>query len=365
MNTNCSETLNPAIKEYDKINAIFMNHLSAKQFVGDAYDSVVEDRLNAVRAKYDPMLDELKAKYEADCQTAASIDTSSVAAQNSSKLAEAKSQMTEEIASLKAQLKSDVTRLNKEHAQINARITEEVEALYDKIKADELQAFEAFKAINKDRDVYRKRLEEINEFKANHKLERKNELDKRINLEAVRYESDLNAVNGTYKRTVENLKKNYKALVQQCKDEANPVKALTKEYNSTVKALTQSYQNEINLANIIFFFKTNDLLTLSTDAISNKMIQGLGVKVFTKQYLVEIPHNAYKFVENGGLELQVLELLDYGVCKYLHCKFDDGYGDKDIYILTDKESFDSNTVRVVFDVEKIHITEKSMEIKIY
>ena len=354
-----------AIAEYDKINGIFLNHLSAKQFVGDSYDSVVEDRLKAVRDKYDPMLEELKAKYEADCKKVEKVNTSEISAQNSAKLAESKSKMNEEIAILKAQLKSDVSRLNKEHALNNATITKEVEALYDKIKNDEIQAFEAFKAINKDRDVYRKRLEEINEFKANHKLERKNELDKRINLEAVRYESDLNAVNGTFKRTVENLKKNYKALVQQCKDEANPVQALTKEYNNKVKELTQKYQNDINLANIIFFFKTNDLLTLSTDAISNKMIQGLGVKVFTKQYLIEIPHNAYQFVETGGLELEVLEMLDYGINRYLHCKIDDGYGDKDIYILTDKDSIVSKTVRVVFDVEKIHITEKSMEIKIY
>jgi multiple sugar transport system ATP-binding protein len=359
------EVVKSAISEYDKVNAIFMNHLSAKQFVGDAYDSVVEERLNAVRAKYDPMLEQLKAKYEADCKVAQTTDTSKLKTQNNAKLVEAKTNMDNEIAKLKAQLKLDVSKINKEHAQNNARITSEVNALYEKIKDDEIKAFETFKLINKDRDVYRKRLEEINEFKANHKLERMNELDKRINLEAVRYESDLNAINGTYKRTVENLKKNYKALVQQCKDESNPIQALTKAYNANVKTLNSNYQNEINLANIIFFFKTNDLLTLSTDAISNKMIQGLGVKVFTKQYLVEIPHDAYNFVEKGGLELEVLELLNYGNCKYLHCKFDDGYGDKDIYILTENETINSKTVNVVFDVEKIHITEKSMEIKIY
>ena len=93
------------------------------------------------------------------------------------------------------------------------------------------------------------------------------------------------------------------------------------------------------------------------------MIQGLGIKVFTKQYLIELPHNCFT-VSDEGMELNVLELLDYGRIKYLHCQFDDGQGQKDIYVETELTEAPS-TIKVLFDITKCHITEKGMDIKIY
>ena len=236
--------------------------------------------------------------------------------------------------------------------------------MYAKIRHDELDSFEKFKKMNKDRDAYRKRAAEIREFKENFKLEKNNELEKRINLEAMRYESELNALKGNYKRTVENLKKQHKDFLAKCKDEANPLANLSKAYKNELKALNTEYQHQLDLANIIFFFKTGELITLSSDAISNKMIQSLGVKVFTKQYLLEIPHDAY-YVDENGLELETEELLDYGNKKYLHCKYKDEDNVKDLYLLVKDSQDIPSTIRVKFDVSKIHITEKSMEIKIY
>ena len=124
-----------------------------------------------------------------------------------------------------------------------------------------------------------------------------------------------------------------------------------------------NYEKDYTHASILFFFKVKDLIVLSSDAISHKMIQGLGIKVFTKQYLIELPHNCFT-LSDDGIELQVLELLDYGNIKYLHCQFDDGQGLKDIHVET-SESVAPKSIKVLFDITKCHITEKGMDIKIY
>ena len=117
-------------------------------------------------------------------------------------------------------------------------------------------------------------------------------------------------------------------------------------------------------AKIIFFFKTGDLVTLCNDEISNKMIQSLGIKVFTKQYLVEIPHDAYQISEDEGFKVQVLEVLDYGKVKFAKCLYKDHHYESNIYIQIEDENIGSELC-VKYDISKIHITEKAMDIKIY
>lgn len=352
-----------AIPEYDKINAIFMNYQTAKSFVGNKYDSVLDDRIETVKNEFEPKLLSKTEEYNQNCVEARKIDSKAIEEKNAPKLAQSKSNLSEALQKAKHEFQSNAKKLKENHQVNNARIIKEVDEMYAKIKADEFNSFEQFKLINKDKDAYRKRNQELREFKSTIGIEKKNELDKRINLEAVAYESDLNALKGTLKRTVDGLKKDHKDLVHQCKDEAYPVKALTKVYKKEMKELNLEYQNKLNLANIIFFFKTNQLITLSNDAISNKMIQSLGIKVFTKQYIIEIPHDAYVLGEEG-LELKVLETLDYDSKKYLHCSYTDDYGTSDVYILVSEE-VNKETIRVAFDISKVHITEKSMDIKIY
>lgn len=196
-------------------------------------------------------------------------------------------------------------------------------------------------------------------------MEEHNELEKRTNLEAIRYEGEVNSLKGNFKRTKDNLKKQYGDLVKECNKEAFPAKELTKEYKAQLKKLKGEYDEALMRANIIFFFKIQDLVILSNDAISNKMIQSLGVKVFTKQYLIEVPHDAYVLNADMGLDVEVKELLDYGTKKYLKCVLDDGQGSHEIYLLTDQNQVDQTRLKVTFNIEKVHITEKAMDIKIY
>ena len=352
-----------AIGEYDRINAIFLNNETAKSYIGDTYAPVIEARVNEVTDKYEPLLAQMQADYETKCVEEKSLVSPERTSENKAILAQKKVETKLAIAELTAGLKAKIAELKAEHLAINEQITAEVNATYNKIRDDEFKSFEQFKAINKDRDAYRKRNQELQSFKATFGIEKNNELEKRINLEAIRYESEVNALKGNFKREKEMLVKELEALTKKCEYEANPIPVVTKEYKLAVKNVKDEYEEAYTHANILFFFKVNDLVVLSSDAISHKMIQGLGIKVFTKQYLIELPHNCFTISEDG-MELQVLELLDYGKIKYLHCQFDDGQGIKDIYVETELTSA-PNTIKVLFDITKCHITEKGMDIKIY
>ena len=352
-----------AIAEYDRINAIFLNNETAKSYIGEKYTPTIEARVAEVVAKYEPMIAELTANYEANCKAESEKVSAERTAANNAELAQRKAEVKAKVAELTAELKAKINELKAEHLAINEKITAEVNAIYNKIRDDEFKSFENFKAINKDRDAFRKRSQELQNFKATFGIEKANELDKRINLEAVRYESEVNALKGNVKREKEFLTKELEALSKNCAYEANPIPVLTKEYKEALAELKDEYEEAYTHANILFFFKVNDLVVLSSDAISHKMIQSLGIKVFTKQYLIELPHNCFT-VSDEGMELKVVELLDYGKIRYLHCEFDDGQGVKDLYVETELTEAPA-TIKVLFDITKCHITEKGMDIKIY
>ena len=351
-----------AISAYDKVDSIFLNHASVKQFVGDKYDKVIEQRVAAVNEKYQPLINSLTEEYNKNLTAAQAVNAAEVNAKNAPVIAEKKAAVKAQIAELVAHFQAASSEATKIHKENNKVIEREVAAAYDKIYNDEISAFEAFKQINKDRDAYTKRLEELRSFKATHKLERDNEINKKLNLEAIRYETEMNALKGNVKREKEALNKELQALVKACANEANPAKKLTKEYKEELRRLTKEYNEKLAYAKILFFFKTDDLITMSNDSISNKMIQGLGIKVFTKQYLIEIPHDAY-YPNEYGLALTVKETLDYGVHKYLRCETED---EKVVYVeITDKIPAGQTTLKLGFEIENIHITEKAMDIKIY
>lgn len=358
------ETIVKALSEYDKINAMFINHATAKGFVGDLYESEVENRIAVVRSKFEPQIANLQTKFEQDCQDATAKVNTSVLESNKNELAEAKEVYDNSRKKLKEELDKRLKRVTAEHEANNKKILAEVDEIYNKIKDDELNAFATFKRINKDKDAYRKRYQEIKAFKNNIALEKKNELNKRLNLELIRYDSDLNTEKGIYKRTLEGLKKNLVELEDKVKRDSNPVKFLEKDYKNNLQKLNDDYKEQLNLASLLFFMKTSNLITLATDEIAKKMIQGLGIKVFTKEYYLEIPHNAYYASENG-LEVCVDGILDFGDKKYLKCLLDDEFGSHELYIMSDGFDLEAKKLKIAFDIKKVHITEKSMDIKIY
>lgn len=357
-----------AIAPYDKINGMFLNHVTAKQFVGDKYDALVESRVKEVEDYYQ---NEFKTRLEAKEKALAQInnvDSKAIVAKNAPLIKEKEAQTKAEIGKLKEELNKALSELTKAHKVKNVEIVANVKEAYDKVYNNEMDSFNQFKEINKDRDAYRKRVLELRQFKSNHQLERQNEINKALNSEAIDFDTETNALKGNFKREKERIVKALKDFKAQCYNEAYPTKLIEKEFNKTYKELQKEYSEKLMRAKILFFFKTGSLLTLASDQISDKMIKSLGIKVFTKQYFVEIPHNAYHLVSSNdaadSFKAKVLEVLDYGNVKYAKCAYLDNNVEKNIY-LEIKDELTSEEINLSYDVEKIHITEKSMDIKIY
>ena len=358
-----SKLVHKAIADYDKVNAMFLNHITAKEYVGDQYDSVVTARVEEVEAKYQGLFKEIDENYAKALEEVKSVDSKAIVEKNKPLIKQKTVDTNKFISDEKNKLKEALKALEDAHKVNTLTIAKEVNDAYDKVYNDEIESFNTFKQINKDRDAYSKRVQELKQFKANHKLEKENELNKRLNAEAINYETEANALKGNFKREKENANNELKKFKNDCYNEAYPVKKLDKEYKNTVLALRKEYGEALMHAKIIFFFKTGNLVTLCNDEISNKMIQSLGIKVFSKQYSVEIPHDAYQ-VSEDGFKVQVLEVLDYGKVKYAKCLYKDHHYETDIYIQIEDENIGSELC-VKYDISKIHITEKAMDIKIY
>ena len=359
-----SKLAHSSISEYDRVNAMFLNHVTAKEYVGDEYDPVVTSRVDAVETKYQNLFKEVDERYNQDLVSVKEVNSKEIIAKNNPLIKAKEAQTKEFIASEKAKLSEDIKQLEDAHKVNNVYIAKSVNEAYDKVYHDEIESFNIFKQINKDRDAYNKRVQELKQFKSNHKLERQNELNKRLNAEAINYETELNALKGNFKREKENALNELKKFKNDCYNEAYPVKKLNEEYKNTVQSLRKEYGEALMHAKIIFFLKTGELLTLCNDEISNKMIQSLGIKVFTKQYLIEIPHDAYHISDKEGFKVQVLEILDYGKVKFAKCLYKDHHYESNIYIQIEDENIGSELC-VKYDISKIHITEKAMDIKIY
>ena len=79
---NGSTLVHKAIGEYDRINAMFLNHVTAKEFVGEKYDPVVESRVAAVEAHYQDFFTKIDNEYAADLAAVQNVDSKAIVEKN-------------------------------------------------------------------------------------------------------------------------------------------------------------------------------------------------------------------------------------------------------------------------------------------
>lgn len=361
-----------SITEYDKINGMFLNHITAKQFIGNKYDHLIEERVREVEEKYQKINLSLNEKANDEINNiingAPTINSKEINAKNKPLIEEKKKEMKRKIAELKKDLNRDLQELISSHKEKNIKIMMEVKDNYNRIYQEELESFNGFKEINQDQDAYRKRLVEFRHFKVNHQLECDNEINKRLNVETIEFDTMINSLKGNFRREQDELINSFKEFKNQCFDEAYPLKKVEKAYNEKTNQLKKEYSEALTRAKIIFFFKTGNLLTLVSDEIANKMIQSLGIKVLTKQYIIEIPHDAYQITNDGeGIKVTVEEVLDYGTTKYAKCLYKEFKNQ--IYIYINLNNIQTSTISkeliVKYDINRIHVIEKTMDIRIH
>jgi multiple sugar transport system ATP-binding protein len=94
--------------------------------------------------------------------------------------------------------------------------------------------------------------------------------------------------------------------------------------------------------------------------INKKIVKGLGAQLFISNYRFEVPHDAYSPTDNG-IEVEVIDTLDYGKEKYLLCRLDDGI----VYVKAAKEYKAGDRLQLSIDITKSRIFENKFDIRLY
>ncbi len=148
---------------------------------------------------------------------------------------------------------------------------------------------------------------------------------------------------------------------------ANP-KGLSKDdFKVEIEKCKATYDKKINEAHIdskVFYLNILGAHLETTSEINLKIVQALGIGVFTSNYRIEVPHDAYELraIESSEtFKATVVNVLDYGNSKYLVCRT----MGQEIYILTDEEIAVGQEINVAVALKGIRIFEKKFDIRLY
>jgi len=229
-----------------------------------------------------------------------------------------------------------------------------------KEKADYMASME----INKDPDSRRARKALFDSFKETLPAAKANDLKNRLNSASFDYETEKSAISSRYTRA----KFDYTSAIKNKEEELNrtsmPVETLTKEYDDKMAALNKEKDAAVLSASLIFFFDFDGHYQIIPDNITNKIIQGLGSKAFTKTYKICIPHASYR-IEEKGIGVEVREIVDYVSHKYYKCVAK-MYGQEfTLFVEGGNEFKVGDHFFVEPDLEETEIYETALNIRLY
>ncbi|MCR4698115.1 MAG: sn-glycerol-3-phosphate ABC transporter ATP-binding protein UgpC [Bacilli bacterium] len=242
------------------------------------------------------------------------------------------------------------------------------DALFAEKKEKEESEFKAFKENNHDREALKRRSDEYHMFKDNFLLDKENTLNLVLNGLSMDYESKVSSLKASKRRTIDLLKKEIKDAKMDLNRSNNPYAYLEKEHNERLALLNKEKKEAVMRAGYVFFMEfAGGYFELCSDIISNKLIQGLGTRVFSKRFKVEMPHDAYILSENKeGIEVVVENTLDYGDVYFVRCSYMDGMNEsQSLYLKSDKPYNQGEKLHLKLDLTRSQITETDMNIRLY
>ena len=267
------------------------------------------------------------------------------------------------------------TKFNEEYSALKTEfIANKKEAkaknneLFAEKKAKEEADFKAFKLNNKDKGTLKRRTDEYHIFKDNFQLDKENTLNRIINGLTMDYESKSSALRAGFKREINLLKKEIKEAKAELNVAKDPLKALEKSHKEKMADLEKKKAAAIKRAGFIFFFQFNSsYFKMASDIISNKLIQGLGTRVFTKNFRIDMPHDAYTITDKSDeFKAKVEENLDYGNVYFVKLSYLDEEGKTKYLFLKNPSALEiGKEVYLSFDITKSQITETDMNIRLY
>ena len=355
------------LKDRDNVMATFVNFKTAKEVTNDAsFDAMKDERVNRVKEEYvekRKAFEEEKAQALAEAQKRQEAINSQITEKEAA-LNKQREDTKKAIVEAKAKYKADLKEAKAKHAKIMKEEMAKVDAEYKRIKDEEVADYKDFMQKNKDPESRRSRRTSYQLFKESFPQMKANDVEKRTNSLEFDKETELNALKAHYNQFVVLSKDKLKEAEKAFKEECYPLETTTKEYEKKTKAFDKEEADALRRAELLFFFKYDGYYQLLPDEITNKIIQGMGERVFTKVFRIEVPHDGFEEKE-GSLEFKVASLVNYGDVKLYKC-VGTLYGEKvTVYIKQERDIALGEVIHLSPIVDKTQIYEDERNIRLY
>ncbi len=355
------------LKDRDCINATFVNYKTAEEVTKDpSFAKMKDEKVAKVKAEYEEKRKAFEAEKERalkEAQEKQNAVNASVAEREAA-LAKEKEETKKQLAEAKAQYRKDVKEAKAKHAQIMKEEMAKIDAQYKKMKDEEKADYKEFMMKNKDPESRRSRRTSYSVFKESFPAMKASDVEKRTNSLDFEKETELNGLKARYSQLVALSKDKLKEDERKFKEECYPLETTTKEYEKKTKAFDKEEQDALRRAELLFFFKYDEFYQLLPDDITNKIIQGMGERVFTKIFRIEVPHDGFEEKE-GALEFKVVSLVNFGDVKLYKCA-GTMYGEKvNVYINQERDIALGEVIHLAPIVEKTQIYEDERNIRLY
>ena len=351
----------------DKLISRFINCKTAEERTGDTrFDELKQARIAEVEAKYQ----ELEAAFEqerSEALAAAQQEQDAKAPELEAKqaaLEEEKERLLEELAEAKAAYKTESKEIKAKHKEIYKSEMAKIDAQYKEMKAKEKEDYRKCMANDRDRESRKQRRIAYSIFRENFPQMKANDVERKTNSLDFDKETEINGVKARYSQKKNLIKETIKEHQKEFEKEFYPYEVKEKEYAAKEKELAAKKADELLHAQLIFFFTYEEAFQLIPDSITGRIIQGLGNKVFSKNFRVEVPHDAF-VEEEGYLPFKVVSNVNYGDMKMYRCT-GELYGEKVVvYIEKTREIELGSTLSLRPDLEKCQIYEDELNIRLY
>ena len=355
------------LAERDNLFAQFVNFKTAFEVTNDQkFNEIRDQRVQKVTEEYAQIekdfAEEKNAKF-AEAKARQDAAAPSVESKKAEK-DKANAAANEELAKAKAEYSKNLKEAKVKHKAIKKEALAKIEAQYKEMWEKEKRDFLQSMAANKDAESRRQRRMSYSVFKESFPQMKANDIERKTNALEFDQETEENALKAKFSQVKSVLKDTVKENNRKFEEECFPLKIVEKEYAEKEKALQEKKADALLHAELIFFFKFENKYFLIPDDITSRIIQGLGNKVFTKTFRVEVPHDGYVEAEEG-IEFKVVSFVNYGDVKLYKCTAE-LYGEKVVvYINKEREIELGDTIRLTPALEKTEIYESELNIRLY
>ena len=361
------ELVKGPIKETDSFTAYFTNYETVKQ-KGETkpeYEEEINRRVEEAKKPIEEEISKLESDYNAKLEELKNVNLAEKQAELNNNFAKRKEELLLEFATTKEEYKARKIELKQKYKEDIRNAVKLVNETFAKRKQEENEDYHRSMRINKDRATRAARKADHEMFKETFPSEKLGEMTSKKQAIQQEYDVNMSSISSEFQRTKFNLKNELKEMKKEISYWKNPVKIEQIKYAKESRKLKAKLAFKIKHASLLFFLTLNNIPFMLSDTISSKIIQGLGSRVFTKKYRVEVPHNAYEIKEDGLLSGVVKDVVDYIDTKYYVVHFTDSEGEeKDLYIVSRKNLEIGSTINFEINLDKVEIYENSLNIRL-